>query len=134
MDVGAFIACGGDKQICLIDLAPTDDVARGLLIFDDFTRGMERFGRRVQPPAKSGAHISWLRQSGSSRNARSPSIMKIGVFIPIGSRGWLMSTTSPKTMPSFDLNRAIVQRAEFYGLDFALSMIKLRGYNGPSEY
>jgi pyrimidine oxygenase len=60
--------------------------------------------------------------------------MKVGVFIPIGSRGWLMSTTSPKTMPSFDLNRAIVQRAEFYGLDFALSMIKLRGYNGPSEY
>jgi pyrimidine oxygenase len=62
------------------------------------------------------------------------SMTKIGVFIPIGSRGWLMSTTSPKTMPSFDLNRAIVQRAEFYGLDFALSMIKLRGYDGPSEY
>jgi pyrimidine oxygenase len=59
---------------------------------------------------------------------------KIGVFIPIGSRGWLMSTTSPKLMPSFDLNRTIVQRAEFYGLDFALSMIKLRGYDGPSEY
>jgi pyrimidine oxygenase len=59
---------------------------------------------------------------------------KIGVFIPIGSRGWLISTTSPKTMPSFDLNRAVVQRAEFYGLDFALSMIKLRGYDGPSEY
>ncbi len=61
-------------------------------------------------------------------------MMKVGVFIPIGSRGWLISTTSPKTMPSFDLNRTIVQRAEFYGLDFALSMVKLRGYNGPSEY
>ncbi len=60
--------------------------------------------------------------------------MDVGVFIPIGSRGWLMSTTSPKTMPSFDLNRTVVQRAEFYGLDFALSMIKLRGYDGPSEY
>ncbi len=59
---------------------------------------------------------------------------KIGVFIPIGSRGWLISTTSPKTTPSFDLNRTVVQRAEHYGLDFALSMIKLRGYNGPSEY
>ena len=59
---------------------------------------------------------------------------KIGVFIPIGSRGWLISTTSPKTMPSFELNKQVVQRAEFYGLDFALSMIKLRGYNGPSEY
>ena len=59
---------------------------------------------------------------------------QIGVFIPIGSRGWLISTTAPKTMPSFDLNRTVVQRAEHYGLDFALSMIKLRGYNGPSEY
>jgi pyrimidine oxygenase len=60
--------------------------------------------------------------------------MKIGVFIPIGSRGWLISTTAPKTMPSYDLNRTVVQRAEFYGLDFALSMVKLRGYPGPSEY
>ncbi|MDF1857028.1 LLM class flavin-dependent oxidoreductase [Pseudooceanicola sp.] len=59
---------------------------------------------------------------------------QIGVFIPIGSRGWLISTTSPKTMPTFDLNKTVVQRAEHYGLDFALSMIKLRGYNGPSEY
>jgi pyrimidine oxygenase len=60
--------------------------------------------------------------------------MKVGVFLPIGSRGWLISTTSPMTMPSYDLNRTVVQRAEFYGLDFALSMIKLRGYDGPSEY
>jgi pyrimidine oxygenase len=59
---------------------------------------------------------------------------KIGVFIPIGSRGWFMSTTSPVTYPTFDLNKTIVQRAEHYGLDFALAMIKLRGYNGPSEF
>lgn len=59
---------------------------------------------------------------------------KIGVFIPIGSRGWLISTTSPATYPTFDLNKTIVQRAEHYGLDFALAMIKLRGYDGPSEY
>ncbi|MGV8831728.1 MAG: pyrimidine utilization protein A [Devosia sp.] len=61
-------------------------------------------------------------------------MVKIGVFIPIGSRGWLISTTSPETYPTFDLNKTIVQRAEHYGLDFALAMIKLRGYNGPSEY
>ena len=59
---------------------------------------------------------------------------KIGVFIPIGSRGWFMSTTSPETYPTFDLNKTVVQRAEHYGFDFALAMIKLRGYNGPSEY
>ncbi|WP_342364105.1 pyrimidine utilization protein A [Terrarubrum flagellatum] len=59
---------------------------------------------------------------------------KIGVFVPVGSRGWLISTTSPKTYPTFDLNRTVAQRAEHYGLDFALAMIKLRGFDGPSEY
>jgi len=60
--------------------------------------------------------------------------MDIGVFIPIGNNGWLISTTSPQYMPSFDLNRQIVQKAEGYGLDFALSMIKLRGFGGASEF
>jgi pyrimidine oxygenase len=60
--------------------------------------------------------------------------MDIGVFIPIGNNGWLISTTSPQYMPSFDLNREIVQKAERYHLDFALSMIKLRGFGGKSEF
>jgi len=60
--------------------------------------------------------------------------MDVGVFIPIGNNGWLISTTSPQYMPTFDLNRAIVEKAEGYGLEFALSMIKLRGFGGPSEY
>ncbi|WP_119422176.1 pyrimidine utilization protein A [Desertibaculum subflavum] len=60
--------------------------------------------------------------------------MDIGVFIPIGNNGWLISTTSPQYMPSFDLNREIVARAERYGFDFALSMIKLRGFGGPSQF
>ncbi|MDP3241375.1 MAG: LLM class flavin-dependent oxidoreductase, partial [Reyranella sp.] len=60
--------------------------------------------------------------------------MDIGVFIPIGNNGWLISTTSPQYMPSFDLNREIVQKAEGYGLDFALSMIKLRGFGGESGF
>ena len=38
--------------------------------------------------------------------------MEIGVFIPIGNNGWLISSTSPQYTPSFDLNREIVQRAE----------------------
>jgi len=37
-------------------------------------------------------------------------------------------------MPTFDLNKQIVQKAEHYGLDFALSMIKLRGFGGKSEF
>jgi pyrimidine oxygenase len=60
--------------------------------------------------------------------------MDIGVFLPIGNNGWLISTTSPQYKPSFDLNRAIVEKAERYGFDFALSMIKLRGFGGPSEF
>jgi pyrimidine oxygenase len=60
--------------------------------------------------------------------------MQVGVFIPIGNNGWLISTTSPQFKPSFDLNRAVVERAEKYGMDFALSMIKLRGFGGPSEF
>lgn len=60
--------------------------------------------------------------------------MEIGVFIPIGNNGWLISKTSPQYMPSFELNKAIVQRAERYGVDFALSMIKLRGFGGESEF
>jgi pyrimidine oxygenase len=60
--------------------------------------------------------------------------MQLGVFIPIGNNGWLISTTSPQYLPSFDLNRAVTQKAEAIGFDFALSMIKLRGFGGPSRY
>ena len=60
--------------------------------------------------------------------------MDIGVFIPIGNNGWLISKTSPQYKPSFALNRTVVRKAEQYGLDFALSMIKLRGFGGASEF
>jgi len=60
--------------------------------------------------------------------------MEIGVFIPIGNNGWIISKNSPQYMPTFELNKAIVQKAEGYGLDFALSMIKLRGFGGETEF
>jgi len=60
--------------------------------------------------------------------------MQLGVFIPIGNNGWLISTTSPQYKPSFDLNKAIVQKAEGFGFDFALSMIKFHGFGGPSQF
>jgi pyrimidine oxygenase len=37
-------------------------------------------------------------------------------------------------MPSFDLNKEIALKAEGYGLDFLLSMIKLRGFGGKTEF
>jgi pyrimidine oxygenase len=60
--------------------------------------------------------------------------MEVGVFIPIGNNGWLLSSTSPQYMPTFDLNKTVVQAADKYGLDFALSMIKLRGFGGKTEF
>lgn len=60
--------------------------------------------------------------------------MQLGVFIPISNNGWLISTNSPQYLPSFDLNRAIVEKAERFGFEFALSMIKLRGSGGPTRF
>ena len=60
--------------------------------------------------------------------------MEIGVFLPIGNNGWLISENSPQYMPSFELNKEIAQKAEKYGLDFVLTMIKLRGFGGKTEF
>ncbi len=60
--------------------------------------------------------------------------MDIGVFIPIGNNGWLISETSPQYKPTFELNKTVVQKAEGYGMEFALSMIKLRGFGGKTEF
>jgi pyrimidine oxygenase len=60
--------------------------------------------------------------------------MQVGVFIPIGNNGWLLSKTSPQYKPTFALNKAIAQKAEAHGLDFLLSMIKLRGFGGETEF
>jgi pyrimidine oxygenase len=60
--------------------------------------------------------------------------MQIGVFLPIGNNGWLISTNSPQYKPSFQLNKEIIQKAEKYDFDFALSMIKLRGFGGQTEF
>ncbi|MFL6862116.1 MAG: LLM class flavin-dependent oxidoreductase, partial [Allosphingosinicella sp.] len=60
--------------------------------------------------------------------------MEVGIFIPIGNNGWLISENSPQYMPSFDLNKEIALKAEGYGVDFLLSMIKLRGFGGKTEF
>jgi pyrimidine oxygenase len=60
--------------------------------------------------------------------------VELGVFIPIGNNGWLISANSPQYKPSFELNKQVVLTAERHGLDFVLSMIKLRGFGGPTEF
>ena len=61
-------------------------------------------------------------------------MVNLGIFIPIGNNGWLISTTSPQYKPTFEFEKEVVQKAEGYGFDFGLSMIKLHGYGGPSEF
>jgi pyrimidine oxygenase len=70
------------------------------------------------------------RHRSSKREVR----VKIGVFIPIGNNGWLISENSPQYRPSFALNKQVTLTAERYGLDFVLSMIKLRGFGGKTEF
>src|SRR5690242_9165572 len=60
--------------------------------------------------------------------------MDLGIFIPIGNNGWMMSVNSPQYLPSFQLNRAIAEKAEAYGFNFLLSMVKLRGFGGQIEF
>ena len=60
--------------------------------------------------------------------------MHVGIFIPIGNNGWMMSENAPQYMPSFELNRTVAERAEAAGYDFLLSMVKLRGFGGKTEF
>jgi pyrimidine oxygenase len=60
--------------------------------------------------------------------------MQVGVFVPINNNGWLISENAPQYLPSFDLNKQIAVSAEKHGLDFLLSMIKLRGFGGKTQF
>lgn len=60
--------------------------------------------------------------------------MDIGLFLPINNNGWLVSTTAPQYHPSFEMSKQLVQAAEDVGFDFALSMIKLRGLGGRTQF
>lgn len=60
--------------------------------------------------------------------------MDLGIFIPIGNNGWMMSKNAPQYMPSFELNRTTAERAEAAGFEFLLSMVKLRGFGGDTEF
>ena len=41
---------------------------------------------------------------------------QVGVFIPIGNNGWLISKSAPQYMPTFELNKQIVRKAEEHGV------------------
>jgi pyrimidine oxygenase len=60
--------------------------------------------------------------------------MEVGVFLPIANNGWLVSETAPHYNPTFELNRAVTRKAESCGLDFTMSMVKLRGFGGSTQH
>lgn len=58
----------------------------------------------------------------------------IGVLIPIDNNGWIMSAVPPQYVPGFEHNRGVLRRAAVCGMDVALSMIRLLGFGGPTEF
>jgi pyrimidine oxygenase len=90
-----------------------------------------QFHRQTRSPATGIEFAGFAHKQFQQQGATT---MDLGVFIPIGNNGWLISTASPQYKPTFDLNKEIVQRAEKYHFEFALSMIKLRGFGGKSEF
>jgi pyrimidine oxygenase len=60
--------------------------------------------------------------------------MDLGVFLPTGTRGYLVSATAPLNEPTWELNREVTLMAERFGFTFALSMAKFRGFGGASRY
>jgi pyrimidine oxygenase len=67
-------------------------------------------------------------------NGGSGRIVKLGLFIPIGNNGWVVSASAPQYMPTFELNRTLTKRAEDAGADFVFSMGKWRGFGGATEH
>ena len=60
--------------------------------------------------------------------------MKLGVFLPTGTQGFIITTTPPLIEPTYELNRDATLLAEEIGLDFAMSMMKHHGFGGPSRF
>jgi pyrimidine oxygenase len=60
--------------------------------------------------------------------------IEVGVFLPIGNNGYLLSTTSPQYMPTWALQRDLGVAAEALGYDFLFSMSKWRGFGGATRF
>jgi len=60
--------------------------------------------------------------------------MKIGLFMPTVNNGFIMSEAAPQYRPDFEYNKEVVQKAERYGMEFALSLVKYRGFGGKTDH
>lgn len=61
-------------------------------------------------------------------------MLEIGIFLPIAKGGFIVSRNVPPTWPTWALNRDVTLECEALGFDFALSMVKFRGFGGVTEY
>jgi pyrimidine oxygenase len=61
-------------------------------------------------------------------------MMDYGVFLPVGSGGWIPSTTTPELDGSYAYNKQVTRLAEELGFDFTLSQAVWRGYGGASHH
>jgi pyrimidine oxygenase len=60
--------------------------------------------------------------------------IEYGVFLPVGSGGWIPSSTVPELDGSYAYNKEVVLLSERLGFDFTLSQAVWRGYGGPSRH
>ena len=61
-------------------------------------------------------------------------MLEVGIFLPIAKGGFIVSRNVPPTWPTWELNRDVTLRCEALGFEFALSMVKFRGFGGETEY
>ncbi|MDH1866520.1 LLM class flavin-dependent oxidoreductase [Pseudomonas chengduensis] len=59
---------------------------------------------------------------------------EFGVFLPIASGGWIISTTTPKLDASYQQNLDAALIADRIGMDFIMSMSKWRGFGGETGH
>lgn len=63
-----------------------------------------------------------------------PKHFRLGVFMPVGNNGWIMSKNAPATQPTYQLNKDVAQLAEQIGFDYIFSMAKWTGYGGATGF
>jgi pyrimidine oxygenase len=61
--------------------------------------------------------------------------LDLGIFLPNAKGGGIMATGSPpQFFPTFEMNKKITMMAEDAGFQFALSMVKWRGFGGQTGH
>jgi pyrimidine oxygenase len=60
--------------------------------------------------------------------------MQFGIFLPNSNNGYVVSTAAPQYPPTYELNKTATLEAEKHGMEFALSMVKYRGFGGATRF